>query len=770
MTLIEALTRALKRAAHYNRADQTPPAAVLWPDKERQWETLVPRLRDALPLLTLGPYDPATRAGPAIWLKCMIAQSLHDPDWEPERAPMIYLPGVSRQELRAVEDCPRALQPLAELQYRGTLWTQRNGRDWTIAAFLQSADGGLGIPVAGDTETRAALQRAIDRLADEPVDGLQADAPLTAARIHARLAPDKSRQILRWLDDPTGQRQACNAAEWEAFRAICRDEYGFDPSVDGEISAATLLGRREGAWEIVWERYAEAPQRYPHLPGLLRRARPAQSEGMFEQPSSWPQDNEAQEAVLRTALTDLKGKSLVDARRAVRDLEQRHGPRREWVWAQLGQAPLARAVAGVAELAERSQSPLGGADPEAVTRQYVEVGWKVDAAALEALAGVERAEDVAAVRAAVKILYGVWLRESVEAFQKTMAAHPAVARAAGRVAVGAHQEPGRCILFADGLRFDVAQRLAKALQERGLEVQVDHAWAALPTVTGTAKPAISPVASRLGSGLELAPTVIEDGAKVTIETLRRELGKAGYQVLLGDETGEPAGSAWTESGSLDSYGHAQGWKLARRVMEEVRALAERIDDLLAAGWQEVQIVTDHGWLLLPGGLPKAELPEHLTEVRKGRCARLKPHAQTEHMTVPWRWDPQVKIALAPGISCYTAGKEYEHGGLSPQECIVPVVTVTRPTPTSAARIAEVKWTRLRCRVEVSGPPAGLTLDLRAKPGDPATSLAEGGKTVGADGKAGLVVPDEEREGQAACLVLVDLAGQVVDQRLTQVGG
>ena len=67
--------------------------------------------------------------------------------------PIVYLPGISRQELRAIEECPRWLQPLAGLQYRGVLWTHKNGRDWTIAGFLQSADGGLGIPVAADSAT-----------------------------------------------------------------------------------------------------------------------------------------------------------------------------------------------------------------------------------------------------------------------------------------------------------------------------------------------------------------------------------------------------------------------------------------------------------------------------------------------------------------------------------------------------------------------------------------------------------------------------------------
>ena len=63
--LLDALVAALLRAGQFNKNDQVPPAAILWPDKERQWEPLLPALRERLPLLTLGPYVPAQRSGPA---------------------------------------------------------------------------------------------------------------------------------------------------------------------------------------------------------------------------------------------------------------------------------------------------------------------------------------------------------------------------------------------------------------------------------------------------------------------------------------------------------------------------------------------------------------------------------------------------------------------------------------------------------------------------------------------------------------------------------
>src|SRR5216683_312967 len=118
-TFLEALVEAIKRAGSYNKNDQAPPVAVLWPDKDRQWEPLLPLLRSRLPLLTFGAYDPENWAGPAYWLRCMIARTLPECQLPWDETPIIYLPGVSRQELRASEETPRMVQPLAELQYRG---------------------------------------------------------------------------------------------------------------------------------------------------------------------------------------------------------------------------------------------------------------------------------------------------------------------------------------------------------------------------------------------------------------------------------------------------------------------------------------------------------------------------------------------------------------------------------------------------------------------------------------------------------------------------
>jgi len=96
MTVLDAIIQSLSRSGESNRDDQVAPAVILWPDKERQWEPVLPVLRERLPqLLTLGPYAANCKAGPAIWLRCMISRALQEATWPEKTTPILYLPGVN---------------------------------------------------------------------------------------------------------------------------------------------------------------------------------------------------------------------------------------------------------------------------------------------------------------------------------------------------------------------------------------------------------------------------------------------------------------------------------------------------------------------------------------------------------------------------------------------------------------------------------------------------------------------------------------------------
>ena len=201
-TPLARLVAALRGAAVHNPDDTVAPAAVLWTDRAGEWAPILLVLRTAVPeLLTLGIWDGAARSGPAIWLKCAVARTLEDVAFPAGMVPIVYLPGVGLRDLRAVEECPRQLQPLAELQYRGRTWAQVNGRDWSVLAFLSSQDG-LGLDVARDGATSEALARVLPKLVVQPI------ATLTGERIDAEFCDrllvgnDPVRDVLRWLNEP----------------------------------------------------------------------------------------------------------------------------------------------------------------------------------------------------------------------------------------------------------------------------------------------------------------------------------------------------------------------------------------------------------------------------------------------------------------------------------------------------------------------------------------------------------------------------------------
>jgi hypothetical protein len=200
-------------------------------------------------------------------------------------------------------------------------------------------------------------------------------------------------------------------------------------------------------------------------------------------------------------------------------------------------------------------------------------------------------------------------------------------------------------------------------------------------------------------------------------------------------------------------------------------LLERVEGLLEAGWKRVRVVTDHGWLLVPGGMPKVPLPKYLAESRWSRCASIKDSSHVEVPVAGWSWNPQERFAYAPGVHCFVAGQEYAHGGVSFQECLVPVlVFASTGAPAGVVvTVSEVQWVGLRCRVSVQPAAEGLLADLRTKPNVPNSSITEP-KALDANGKAALLVADDSLEGTMASLVIVDAAGRVVCKEATTVGG
>jgi hypothetical protein len=779
MTLREKLAESVYAASKVNRTVQAPPAAILWTDKERHWESVVAGLGGRLPcLLTLGAFDAAQRTGPAIWLKCAIAGKLESIDLGGQ-TPVVYLPGTSRSDLRAIETCPRELQPLAELQYRGVFWSQANGKDWTVNAFLSAKKGGLALDVAQDGATQEALKRvlAAGMLLDRQVEDLQGKQ-INAAWLDALLAPNPTRDVLAWLNDPTATQSKWAGARWAIFSSRCVKDFGFNPETDGALTAAEKLAEHQGPWANVWELYSESFTSFKAIADLLGQLHPPPPKGLFDAPdqlAGYPRVNEEGEAALRYALSACASMSAELAREKVLDADKEHGIRRDWLWSKMGCAPLVQGLKHLAELATLSKQMPAGATLAQLAVSYQESGWKVDQAAMHALAAVNSKADTDAIGAALRAIYVPWLEDSAHRLQELVKAEGGLNTAAG--AKGAHAADasldGVCTVFVDGLRYDVAMQLKAQLAGLG-NVTTSAMWTSMPSVTASGKAWASPVAQWVSgkkADEDFQPSVAADWKPLSTHNFRKLLSDHGFQVLDKHENGDPSGKAWVECGDLDHYGHAHGLRLARDMKTQLDQIVERLTELNEAGWARFRIVTDHGWLLVPGGLPKSELSKFEAETRWGRCAVLKDSSHGTPLTFGWDWCEDVQIAFAPGITNFMAGEVYTHGGLTLQECLVPVlelVAAGATVSTLKVDITKVTWTGLRCKVEATPAVAGLSVDIRTKAALADSTLVANVRAL-ENGKASLAVEDDANEGTAAFVVVLDAGGNLVQKKPTTVG-
>lgn len=771
MKVIDELLRSIRSSSAYNSDVQVAPHCILWPDHERQWESALPKLQSLLPeLFVLGDYNPQHRKGPAIWLRSVISNSIEGIIIPNGTIPILYLPGVSRQDLRAVDTCPDNIKPLAELQYRGIFWSQINAKDWTILAFLMSNQGGLGLDVAQDHATQNAMLIALERLLEEDVNLLRGKR-LDKEYFNTLLTSgDPVRDLLLLLDQGAEYKTSLEQNEWNAFVDILKSKFSFDPQNDGELVGVERLATHEGPWQVVWERFCEAPTRYPNIPTKIRKTIPTD---LFIDQSAWPQWNDNEEEELRDELLKLNELPSHLARIRIQELNKRHERRRSLVWAELGQTPLAMSIKWLSILAENTETSLAAGTINDIVSRYIKTGWKADDAVLKALATVNRQPDVEAVIIAIRSVYLSWIEELSRYFQKLVKDHGYPVIYSDKSSI----DEAQCIVFVDGLRFDVAKRLVENVKKHDVNVIEDYRWAALPSITATGKPAVTPVSHLITGGdldSDFEPSVASTNQSLKGGYhLRKLLKEDGWEILKRDENGTPTNKAWCEFGDIDNEGHNRGWKLSHHLDTILNEIEEKIYQLLNNGWSKIRIVTDHGWLLMPGGLPKLDLPSSLAENKWGRFAVIKEGARTQEDLYPWYWNPNYYFALANGISCYKSGQEYTHGGLSIQECLTPQITITKKstiTKNKDIEFTDIVWRGLRCNVAVIGEYTELTLDIRLRAGNSSTSVGLSTKKFNANGVASVVIEDEDLEGRQAFIVLVNESGQLIAQTSTIIGG
>lgn len=680
MKVMDVLIKHIRRLGDKADLLALPPAAILWTDKDAAWQAAMPLLKSAMPeLLELGDYNPAQRTGPAVWLKCVIACLVRSPAVDlsaSEKVPVIYLPGVSRSELRAIESCPSHLTMLAELQYRARWWaTPNNNRDWTVSGFLANNTIGLELDIAKDSATQTMLLQVLEPLLEAEVKTLQGKR-ITAAELGALVVEDPIRDLLHWLDNPA------IADSWSPMRQTllqqyCQREYGLSANEQERTTfLANLCEQPKPVWSALWARFVDMAER---LPGLLKQLETVEPLALALNSECYLSLALQEEHMLANRFTAMANQSDLDVEPEIAHLQAQQAGRSESLWSRLGYTPYARALEHLAKLIELKNKPFGGPDLDVMASAYQREFWQLDYAALQAMACAQHDSQRQVIEGVLKVIYTPWLESRAEHFQKLVKqnGYNRADHEMKEVATTAYQPRSQVVFFVDGLRYDVACALAKSL-ETDYSVAVSTQWSALPSLTATAKAAVMPIKALLDGDIDnsnFIPRVKSSGSDLSSANFKKLLEQEGWQYLEGVETGEPTGLAWVQTGDLDKAGHKEQLRLPSRIddiLDEVRA---RIRGLKNAGWQHIRIVTDHGWLWVPGGMPKATLNKNATSDQTPRCAILKSAASSEHITSPWYWNSHVNIAFAPGISAFRAGAHYDHGGLSLQECLTPVIDI-----------------------------------------------------------------------------------------------
>lgn len=313
-------------------------------------------------------------------------------------------------------------------------------------------------------------------------------------------------------------------------------------------------------------------------------------------------------------------------------------------------------------------------------------------------------------------------------------------------------------VWVDALRFEMGRELARLLKE-DFDVDIYPVIAAVPTVTEIGMAALLPGAQgatkvvAAGSGklaLDIGGTVIKD-RKDRVSFLKKRIDVAVYDTKLDNLLPKPSKKVreGIENGKLilvtsqeiDELCEQDNITQARRQMDGVlNDLRRGIRVLIDMGIDHIVLAADHGHLFAdelsedmkvnaPGG-DTADLHRRVWVGHGGNADDAFLRVPLTALGMQGDFDLATPWTFAC-FKCKGGGKAYFHGGLSPQELLVPVMILKPSSTPSAGPPVGIAWTlmpgseKLTTRffsVQITGYNSGLfdiappkvRLELRAK--------------------------------------------------------
>ena len=299
-------------------------------------------------------------------------------------------------------------------------------------------------------------------------------------------------------------------------------------------------------------------------------------------------------------------------------------------------------------------------------------------------------------------------------------------------------------IWVDALRFEMARELAQTLSPE-FNVEMQAVVGTVPTITPIGMAALLPNAQQSPSvvsvgggelGLVLGETVLKD-RKGRIAYLSAHAGTPVFAARLDNLLPQPgkktqqkikqASLILITSQEIDALCEEDNIPLARRTMDEIlHELRRAVRILKELGAQNFIITADHGYLFgeeigeemkidAPGG-NTVDLHRRVW-IGKGGAAH---PAYLRAKLADFGLNDELELATPWNFAVFKVSggaKAYFHGGLSPQELIIPVIAFSAGQTEAAPLTGDIHWTLVLgsasgkigrfCSVQVGGSAAGL---------------------------------------------------------------
>ena len=295
------------------------------------------------------------------------------------------------------------------------------------------------------------------------------------------------------------------------------------------------------------------------------------------------------------------------------------------------------------------------------------------------------------------------------------------------VAPGLKQNGHRVAYFmVDALRYELGVALEKQLAEDGV-IEMQLALAQLPSITPVGMASLLPGAAdqltveKSDSGL--IPLLEErpvGSVTQRMEAFRRRYGQRFAEMRLEDfvrnkapEVAEETDLLVLRSVEIDSHFENHPETAPTEITNALKRIRMAVHRLIDLGFDEVVIATDHGFVMNThadaGDI--ATKPHGDWLVVHDRCALGDGSADNHHLVMEAQRlgvrGNALRLAAPLSLVPYRAGLDYFHGGLSLQECVLPVIRLQikgreQPSVTRASVVIGYKngATRITTRVPV----------------------------------------------------------------------